>query len=89
MYTSIPSFGGFPSYSGQHRALSSAVQQALIGYLFIHRINSLCMSIPVSQFIPLPAPLGTHMLVLYGCVSISALQIRSSVPFFVDSIYML
>ena len=47
------------------------------------------MLIPISQFIPLPSPLGTNMLVLYGCISISVLQIGSSVPFFVDYVYML
>ena len=41
------------------------------------------MSIPVSQFIPpLVSPLGVHMLVLYICVFVSALQIDSSVLFF-------
>ena len=41
------------------------------------------MLIPISQFIPLPlSPLGVHTSVLYVCVSISALQIGSSVPFF-------
>ena len=29
-----------------------------------------------------PFPLGIHIFVLYVCVSISALQIRSSIPFF-------
>ena len=29
-----------------------------------------------------PSPLGSHTFVLYVCVSISALQIRSSIPFF-------
>ena len=37
------------------------------------------MSIPVPQFIPYP--LGIHTLVLYICVSISAPQIRASIPF--------
>ena len=38
------------------------------------------MSIPISQFIP---PLrGIHTFILYVCVSISAMQIRSSLPFF-------
>ena len=46
------------------------------------------MSIPISQFIPPPNspppafPLGVHTFVLYICVSISALQASSSVPFF-------
>ena len=57
--------------------------------LVIYFINiSVYMSLPVSQFItppptPLPlSPLGVHMFVLYICVSISALQTGSSVPFF-------
>ena len=44
------------------------------------------MSIPISQFItppPLPlSPLGVHTFVLCICVSTSALQTGSSVPFF-------
>ena len=45
------------------------------------------MSIPISQFIPPPphpwlSPLHVHTFVLYICVSISALQTGSSVPFF-------
>ena len=28
------------------------------------------------------SPLGVHMFILYVCISISALQIDSSVPFF-------
>ena len=53
---------------------------------FIH--ISVYMSIPISQFIPPPNspppafPLGVHTFVLYICVSISALQASSSVPFF-------
>ena len=37
------------------------------------------VSVPVSQFFPPPFLFGTHMFVL--CVSISALQIRSSILF--------
>ena len=41
------------------------------------------MSIPISQVIPLTTfPFGVHMFLLYVCVSISVLQIRSSTPFF-------
>ena len=45
------------------------------------------MSIPISHFIPpapplLLSPLGVHTFVLYICVSVSALQAGSSVPFF-------
>ena len=37
---------------------------------------------PIPQFIPpSPFPLGSHTFVLYACVSIFALQLRSSVPF--------
>ena len=58
--------------------------------LVIHSIHiSVDMSIPISQFITPPPPpprrfppLGVHTFVLYICVSISALQTGSSVPFF-------
>ena len=41
------------------------------------------MPIPVSQFSPLrPFPLGTHKFVLSICVSVFALQVRSSLLFF-------
>ena len=47
------------------------------------------MSIPNSQFIPRPfSSLDVHTLVLYFCVLISALQIKSSISFFLDSTYM-
>ena len=59
----------------------------LLVIYFIH--ISVYMSIPISQFIPPPpppplplSPLGVHTFVLYICVSISALQTGSSVPFF-------
>ena len=64
--------------------------------LVIHLIHmSVYMSIPISQFItpqppPLPLfPLGVHTFVLYICVSISALQTSSSVPFSRFHIYAL
>ena len=59
---------------------------SLVNY-FIHSISSVYMSIPTSQYPPFPTDI--HMFVLYVCVSISALQIRSSIPFFLDSVYML
>ena len=47
-----------------------------------------CMSVPVSQFIPhFSSLLGIHTFILYIFVSISALSINSSVPFFLDSTY--
>ena len=57
----------------------------LLVIYFIH--ISVYMTIPISQFIPPPplpplSPLGVHTFVLYICVSISALQTSSSVPFF-------
>ena len=59
----------------------------LLVIYFIH--ISVYMSIPISQFITPPpppspplSPLGIHMFVLYICVSISAMQTGSSVPFF-------
>ena len=65
--------------------------------LVIHFIHiSVYMSIPISQFItPQPPPtlplslLGVHIFVLYICVSISALQTSSSVPFSRFHIYAL
>ena len=55
----------------------------LLVIYFIH--ISVYMSIPISQFITPPpprSPLGAYMFVLHACVSISALQTGSSVPFF-------
>ena len=40
------------------------------------------MSSPIHPTSPTPALLGVHVFVFYICVSISALQIRSSIPFF-------
>ena len=51
--------------------------------------SSVYMPIPVSQFTPpLLFPLNVHMLVLYAHVFISALQIGSSILFFLDSTCM-
>ena len=49
---------------------------------FIHSINSVCVSMPISQFIPLPSfPLGVHTFFFAVYMSISALQIKSSIWF--------
>ena len=74
--------GGFPSHLGHHRALSRvscAMQSVLISYYFIRSVNSVYMSIPVAQFISpaLSFLASTHL--LSTSVSISALQVRSSV----------
>ena len=42
----------------------------------------MCQSQSPNSSHPTPFPLGIHTFVLYVCVSISALQIRSSIPFF-------
>ena len=64
--------------------------------LVIHFTHiSVYRSIPISQFItpppppPAASPLGVHTFVLYICVSISALQTGSSVPFSRFHIYAL
>ena len=47
-----PLFCGFPSHLGHHRALSRvpwAIQEILIGYLFICSINSVYMPIAISK----------------------------------------
>ena len=83
LYVYIYLLFGFPSHPGGQRALSRiphAVQQFLIHYPFCTRCQQ---SVYVSPNLPIhpttaPFPLGIHALVLYICVSISALQIRSS-----------
>ena len=55
----ISPFLGFPSHLGHHRALSRVPvlysRFSLVIY-FMHSINSVYMSIPISQFIPSPLP---------------------------------
>ena len=63
------------------------IQQVLISYQFythqcIH-VNPNCLIHHTTTTTPPPlSPFGVHTLVLYICVSISALQTSSSVPFF-------
>ena len=89
MYTYIPSLGfqiSFPFRSPQSTEQSSLCYTvALITYLFIHSIHSVHVSrrsqSPNSSHHP--AAFGVHTFFFsYVCVSISVLQIRSSVPFF-------
>ena len=79
-----PFFWGFLSHLVHYRTLSRvicAIQQVLISYLFY--TQCCVILIPISQFIlPLFSPLGVHTFVRDICVSISVLQIGSSVPFF-------
>ena len=49
---------------------------------FINSVSSIHRSVPLSQTSHLPFCLGIHTFVLYICVSISALQIRSSISIF-------
>ena len=83
MHTYNPSLDGIV-HLGHHGASSRvprAIQQALTSYLF-HAQQ--CMHvIPIPQFIPLPlSRFGVHTFDLYVCVSVSALQVGSSVSFF-------
>ena len=72
----------------QHRALSSvpcAALQVLLCFLFSYIIVSIYIYLSQSPSPSQPSPtfsLAVHTFVLYLCVSISALQIGSSVPFF-------
>ena len=81
-----PLFFGFPSHLGHQRALSRVpcvVQQVLISYLFYTQYQQCIYVNPNLPIHPSPtSPLGIHTFVLYVCVSISALQASSSVPFF-------
>ena len=63
------------------------IQQVLISYLFytyecIYVNPNLPIHPTTTTRQPLLSPLGVHTFVLYICVSISALQTGSSVPFF-------
>ena len=53
-----------------------------LSVLYIVSITYMCQSQSPNSSLPTPFPLGIHTFVLYVCVSISALQIRSSIPFF-------
>ena len=57
-----------------------ATQQLPTSYCFTH--GSVYMSVLLSQFVTPFSPSHVHKSVLYVCISIPALQIDSSVPFF-------
>ena len=65
----------FPSHLGLYRVLSRVPvlhSRSLLVTYFIH--SSVYVSIPISQFIPLPPfPSGNHKFVFYICDSISVL----------------
>ena len=71
MYTFALSFG-FSKGQGYQRLRKAAV---------LYTVVYICQSQSPVHLIPLP-PLGIHTFILYVCVSISALQISSSVSFF-------
>ena len=76
---------GLPSHPGPHRRLGRAPcarQSVLTGY-FIQSISSAYVLSLNLSVLPTPLlPLDIHIFVLYVCVCVSALQIRSSIPFF-------
>ena len=79
-----PLLFGFPSHLGHHRAFSRvpcAIQQVIISYLFYTQ-QHICVNPNLPVHPTSPSPLVVYRFVLYICVSISALQIGSSVPFF-------
>ena len=91
VYTYISSLLDFPptppsSHPSRYWAgLPLLYSRFLLATYFTH--DGAYMLIPTSQLIA-PAPYHIHRSSLYVCLSISALQIGSSVPFFLDSTYM-
>ena len=77
-----PSFFGFPSHFSHHRALNRVpmlYSRFSLVICLIHGINSVYMSITISQLIPPPTLSPLVPICLFSIsVSISALQIRSS-----------
>ena len=75
---------GFPPRSGHHSGLSRVlcvIWWVLIN-IYLNIVLIAYMSVPISQFFPLsPFFHNIHIFLLYICVSISALQIRSSMLF--------
>ena len=80
---------GFPSHLDHRHAFSRvpcATQYVLISCLFYTQYQQcVCVNpnLPTPPTPPAPCfSLGIHTFVFYVCVSISALQTRSSIPFF-------
>ena len=73
-----------PSDGGAWWASVYGVAQSRTRLRRLSSSSSACKEIPISQSIPSPyfPLLGIHTFVLCFCVSTSALQIRSVVPFF-------
>ena len=69
--------------STEQSSLSYTVHSHQLSILYIVSIVYVCQSQSPNSSHPHPiSPLGVHTFVLYICVSISALQIRLSIPFF-------
>ena len=77
---SVPSFFGFPSNLGHHRALSGVLHSRFL------LVSALCIVVYICQAQSTNAshasPFGIHTFVLYVCAFISALQMSSSVSLF-------
>ena len=88
MYIYHHSFG-LTSHSGHHSTLSKfpglIVYSLQLSLLYMASIN-ICVNPNLPILPTLLFPLGIHIFVLYICVSISASQIRSSIPFFLFQI---
>ena len=74
-----------PPLPGHCRALSRvpcAGQYVLVSHLLYTESQECTYVSPGSEFLrPPPFPIGAQTFVLYHCVSIAALHIRSSIPF--------
>ena len=80
----------YPSGLSWSTQMSSLCYKSRFPVLNYYTHDSVYMSILISHFIPIPLPHNyAHMSVLYVCVSIPALKIGSSVPFFRFLIYVL
>ena len=66
----------------KYSSLCYTVCSHQLSILYIVSIVCMCQSQYPNSSHPTPFPLGIHTFVLYICVSISALQIKSSIPFF-------
>ena len=80
-----PLLFGFPSHlrvTSEHWLEFPVIDSkfSLVIY-FIHSINSVYMSTQFQYIPPFLPPLIVYIFALYHCVSISVLQIRSSIPF--------
>ena len=80
----IPSFLDFlPVQVTTELWIEFPVLYSRFSLVFCFICSSIYMSIPISQFIPsTPFPFGIHKFFLCICISVSALQMSSSVPFF-------